>query len=352
MHAIVLCKNFGRERLFGSLGWGVTSISMGFASRKWGTTVMFFVFPVLYGALAITVSVLLCTVSVKKKLLKGSRKRAPFFKSLGSVLSRWSIVSFLICSLANGYAQGHAGFYYLLLKDKFPTIDSQGSSITGDTFIIFGFGMLAAVISEVPVFFFATPLMKKITEEGLVLVSLLAAAVRTCCYVFIPHPWVFPAIEIVCNGPMYATLQAAGTKIVAKTSPRGLESTVQSLFVMAFTGLGVGSGYSIGGILYRRFSPSFPFGVASIVLMVASAFWAINLCAMRQYAKRQEIVNESIAVAYESTDELSAGDPSKMPPKIVRPMTDISESTPLIVPRGEDHHGEIPQQTRPRKMSQ
>jgi hypothetical protein len=57
---VVLFPDFGRIRLFGSLGWGSTGVVLGFATRAWGLGVIWFVFPVFYALIAISALGLHC----------------------------------------------------------------------------------------------------------------------------------------------------------------------------------------------------------------------------------------------------------------------------------------------------
>jgi PPP family 3-phenylpropionic acid transporter len=245
---------YGRQRVWGAIGWGVTALVAGVLVERFGLGVPFYAFAMLY--------TLLLLVALRLQV-GGGRVGQPFFQGVWLLAKNRPLVIFLISVLFAGIASGIVHNYiFLFLADLGATETLMGLSQTVSTF------------SEIPIFFFSAWLLQRLGARGLLLLSLLAAVVRLFAYTLLPPVWLVLPINLL-HGLTFSALWVAGVSYANEVAPKGLGATAQGLFTGMTMGLGSAGGALLGGLLYDSLGPTAMFRVAASCVLVGLLFFAV-----------------------------------------------------------------------------
>jgi PPP family 3-phenylpropionic acid transporter len=245
---------YGRQRVWGAIGWGVTALVAGVLVERFGLGVPFYAFAMLY--------TLLLIVALRLQV-GGGRVGQPFFQGVRLLAKNRPLVIFLISVLFAGIASGIVHNYiFLFLADLGATETLMGLSQTVSTF------------SEIPIFFFSAWLLQRLGARGLLLLSLLAAVVRLFAYTLLPPVWLVLPINLL-HGLTFSALWVAGVSYANEVAPKGLGATAQGLFTGMTMGLGSAGGALLGGLLYDSLGPTAMFRVAASCVLVGLLFFAV-----------------------------------------------------------------------------
>jgi len=241
---------YGLERVWGSIGWGVSAIFAGILIQRLGLHWAFYGFLILYGVLFfVALRFPIPEVSIATDFWQGLRKFATDL--------RWLI--FLLVALVEGLSLGvFLNFLFLHLSD-------MGSSRT-----IMSLSLTVATFSEIPIFLAGHKLLRRWTPVQLLAVSVALTAVRAFLYVGMTAPWQVLPISLL-HGPTFAVMWTAGVAYATETAPKGLGTTALGVFSGTTFGLGSALGAMSGGWLYQHVGGSAPFvwaGVASILAVI------------------------------------------------------------------------------------
>lgn len=245
---------YGLERVWGSIGWGVSAIFAGMLIQHFGLHWAFYGFLILYGALFfVAIRFPIPQVSISTNFWQGLRTFITDF--------RWII--FLMVALVEGLSLSiFLNFLFLHLAD-------MGSSRT-----IMSLSLTFATFSEIPIFLAGHKLLRRWTHVQLLIISILLTAVRAFLYVGMTAPWQVLLISLL-HGPTFAMMWMAGVAYATRIAPPGLGTTALGVFSGTTFGLGSALGALSGGWLYQHVGSTAPFlwaGVASI-LATLPFFW-------------------------------------------------------------------------------
>lgn len=113
---------------------------------------------------------------------------------------------------------------------------------------------LAVVCSaEIPVFAFSGHILRALGYHGALQAALAAYCMRLLaysCLPLMPSLWMVLPVELL-HGVTFGVAWCAGVNHSKSVAPAGLESTVQSLFSGAYSGVGKGMGGLCAGIIYH-----------------------------------------------------------------------------------------------------
>ncbi len=241
---------YGLERVWGSIGWGVSAIFAGMLIQRFGLHWAFYGFLLLYGLLFLVAMRLpIPQVSIATNFWQGIRQ---FVTDM-----RWII--FLLVALVEGLTLGiFLNFLFLHLSD-------MGSSRT-----IMSLSLTFATFSEIPVFLAGHKLLRRWTPPQLLAASIVLTAVRAFLYVGMTEPWQVLPISLL-HGPTFALMWTAGVAYATKLAPPGLGTTALGVFSGTTFGLGSALGALTGGWLYQHVGSGAPFvwaGVASLLAIL------------------------------------------------------------------------------------
>jgi predicted MFS family arabinose efflux permease len=242
-------ERYGAQRVWGAIGWGVSTVAAGWLVERSGLWVIFWAYP-LMGALAVLAAIVMPRADLPAANLAGAARallRDP----------RWA--RFLGCSILIGASGALVhGFLSLYLED----IGAGGEQI--------GLAYLIASLSELPVMALSPIVLRRWGARPLLIVSGLAYAIRMAIYGLAPFPEVALAAQLL-HGFCFAAMWTAGVVEAQRLAPPGLAATAQGLFGTAVFGVAVAVANSIGGLIYRDYGFGALFFAAAILALAGSA---------------------------------------------------------------------------------
>ena len=245
---------YGRQRVWGAIGWGVAAFAAGMLVERFGLQISFFSFIFFY--------LLLLLVSTQLRVHAGAIGQ-PFWKGVRSLANNRPLMIFLVTVLFAGMGSGIVHNYvFLYLSDL-------GASKT-----LMGISNSVATLSEMPVFFFSALLLRKVGARGLLLLSLSAYVVRLLAYTLLPPVWLVLPINLL-HGLTFSALWVAGVSYANEVAPEGMGATAQGLFNGVTMGLGAAGGALLGGMLYDTLGPIVMFRAAAACVFVGLGFFAL-----------------------------------------------------------------------------
>ncbi len=249
-------REYGRIRVWGSYGWGLSGIIIGLVMERYGLSWAFVGF--------LSVWLLLFFIGARLPMLI-TPIREKFWQELKILLAnrRWFL--FLLVALIEGMSLGiFLNFLFLYLKDM------------GASRAIMGLSLTAATLSEIPVFLYSRKLLQRWNTQFLLASSLLFTVVRAFAYVNMTAPWQVLAISLL-HGPTFGLMWVAGVAYASAMAPPGLGATAQGVFTGTVMGLGSALGAFSGGVIYDTYGALAAFQWAGLTSLLAFIlFVAVN----------------------------------------------------------------------------
>ncbi len=244
---------YGRQRVWGAIGWGVSGAAAGALVDRFGLGISFYSFLFIF-AIALYISTRL--------EISGGTIGQPFWQGIKTMASNRPLLVFLIsvltASLGSGLVQN---YIFLYLSDL-------GASKT-----LMGVSQTVSTLSEMPVFFFSAVLLRRFGARGLLLFSLTAYVIRLFAYTLLPPVWLVLPINLL-HGATFSALWVAGVSYANEVAPKGMGATTQGLFTGMTMGLGAAGGALLGGTMYDTLGPVVMFRTAGTCVLVGLIFFA------------------------------------------------------------------------------
>lgn len=229
---------YGRQRVWGSFGWGIAGAVTGFAVQRTGLDWAFYTYLFLF------IFVFLAAVRLP---MSEDPISEPFWHGLRTLLSNKHWLLFLVVSLIAGMSLG------IMLNYLFILLEEMGASST-----VMGLTLTFATLSEVPIFLYSARLLKRWDAQFLLIIAMSAMVIRVFAYANMTAPWQALFISLL-HGLSFGLMWIAGVAFADKSAPAGLGATAQGIFNSTVSGLGWASGAFIGGFLLQEFGAKAPF---------------------------------------------------------------------------------------------
>jgi len=247
-------QEYGKQRVWGTYGWGIASLIGGWVIQKLGLPVMFYSFSLLFSfnmlaAIRFPVSQAPIAIKYGRSALKLLSNR------------RWLLFLGVVMILGAGMAM--IGNYFAIY------FASLGASTTW-----VGAAYAVATISEVPALFFSDRLIRRFGLLGLLVIGGTVFGVRAICFSFAVVPWQALALQLL-HGLTYALVLVAGVEYASQLAPPGLGATAQGLFYGIFNGLGYALGALLGGILLDTSGIQGMYRIAGISALIAIGLFLV-----------------------------------------------------------------------------
>lgn len=239
---------YGRIRVWGSYGWGLSALLVGVIIERYGLLYGFGVFLLTWP--------LLFFVGYKLPMTVTSAK-SKFWQELKILLADKNWFLFLGVALIEAMSLG------IFLSYLFLHLEAMGSSRA-----IMGLSLTAATLSEIPIFLYSRKLLKRWNAPFLLAMSLFFTVLRSFAYVNMSAPWQVLPINLL-HGPTFALMWASGVAYANKLAPPGLGATAQGVFAGVVMGLGSALGAFSGGILYDAYGAVAAFRWAGFASLAA-----------------------------------------------------------------------------------
>ncbi|GBN77044.1 hypothetical protein AVEN_208730-1 [Araneus ventricosus] len=237
--------DFGRQRLWGAVGWGLIAPIAGFLNDYTGDFLDSWIL------MAAMLLLFLWNLS-KLDLVKPNFSRN-ILGDVGTVLKSKEFLAYEVMIFMNGISTGMIWFYLIWFL----------TSIGGSELLC---GLCIAVqcfCGAIPFMFFSGWVIRKVGCFQILSAALLTYAVRFLWYSYLYNPWWVLPVEC-CHGITYGLYYTVLALYGKKSSKPGTEATTQSVIFSTHEGLGAGLGCVLAGIGFDYFGGHETFFAASM----------------------------------------------------------------------------------------
>lgn len=252
---------YGRQRLTGSLGWGMGAFIVGASlqtthrcSLSKNREIVDYIPAFYVFAVMMTLGLI---VAVKFKFKEKGKGGQGTTLAVGlSALKSPTYVMFLFTALYLGFLMAFIKtFLFWHLKDL------------GGTQLLFSVISAVNCVAEVSMYFLSEKIIKKIGQIRVLYLGLICYSIRLFYYSVIPYTWMVLAVELL-PGITTAAVWAACLSYVSLNSKPGSQTTMQCILHGVHWGLGYGGGEVIGGILVHHYGAPTTFVLFGILCIV------------------------------------------------------------------------------------
>ncbi|GBO06647.1 hypothetical protein AVEN_155548-1, partial [Araneus ventricosus] len=210
---------FGRQRLYSSIGWGLMSPIGGFLNDYTNDFTASWILMVVMSILSL--------VNILRLDLGKPHFSKNLLKDIGAVLRSKEFLAFKLCVLLNGVCSGVLRYYLVWYL----------TVIGGSRFLC---GMVQTVqncVGEIPCMFFSAWVIKKIGYFNAVTLSLACYCTRFFWYSHLSNPWLVLPVECL-TGITYGLFYPAVASYAKFSAKPGTEATTQAVLFATHDGLG------------------------------------------------------------------------------------------------------------------
>jgi len=167
-------------------------------------------------------------------------------------------VSFtLVAFLARVGISGYYGFFTLFLQKEL------GYKTAGYLWIL-------GPVSEIPVIFFSSAIIRRIGVRNMFALGVAGAAVRLTGYAFVPSFWWIVPLQLL-HSLTFGAFHTASIHYVHRIAPPDMKQSAVSVFNAVALGVSAIVGNAAGGMLILRQGYRFMYGCYGLVALVALA---------------------------------------------------------------------------------
>lgn len=248
--------SFGNVRLFGALSYAIGTFATGILYERIGYDHIFIYYFGLSLAVCVTILFLPAT--------KVSRTRVTLFGQIGEVVRNKPFMVFVVTStLMMMSASTNLSFLPLYFKEM-----GFNKSWIGSAFAI-------AAIIEVPMFWIATRLSKRIGRYPLLC---LAAAIYGSQYLVM---FLFSDVTLtlavqLLNGVAFAFAAGTAVEVVQGYATEGTKATLQTVYAAVTWGLGGIIGNAVGGVITDHLGAKFLYLILFCLCMTSSLLYILT----------------------------------------------------------------------------
>ncbi len=221
--------SYGKFRLWGSAGYAITSVAVGYFAMK-NTEVIFSIAAILF-----SIFIIVNLVTLPPKPLTG--RNLVNFNSLNVFMKNKVVLSFFFLML----------FYGISISPLHQFINLYYMEI-GATNKLIGLAFAIQAGFEIPFFLFGIKLVKKTNPEFVILLAMLVSILRMVLYGFISTPEIAILVGIL-HGFTISFFLVGAVQYVQSHTPPELSTTGQSMIWAFHFGAGLTFGYLVVGYL-------------------------------------------------------------------------------------------------------
>lgn len=247
-------NRYGRIRLWGALGWGITALILGQLTETFGLSYSFYGYALLMGV---------CFLIATKLPILHVHIGQTFKHGLTQLLSNKQWMLFLITLLISGIGLSTAhSFLFLYMKDLGASQSLMGASLA------------VATLSELVIFFYSGRLLDRWGTRKVLIATLIAHIIRLVGYSLVRTPELVLLIQLL-HGPTFSLIWVSGVSYANQIAPKGMGATAQGLLSATYFGMGATGGGLIGGYLYEQIGPFQMYFYAGIWVSIALILFTI-----------------------------------------------------------------------------
>jgi PPP family 3-phenylpropionic acid transporter len=246
-------ERYGAQRMWGALGWGVSTVASGALVQRAGLPMIFLLFP------ACGVVAMLAGALLPRPTLPQVDIRAAARVLLRDTRWAWFLGSALLIGCASSLMHGFLSIY---LSDLGAGSDQIGLAYT------------IASVSEFPVMALAPLALRRWGARPLLAIAGAAYALRLVIYILAPSPLWALAAQLL-HGLCFGAMWTAGVHEAHRLAPPGLEATSQSLLGVSVFGVSVLLANTVGGVIYQTWGVEVLFGTAAVLAVCGALGFAL-----------------------------------------------------------------------------
>jgi len=240
-------SSYSNIRFWGAPGFGLGAYVAGLLIPKIGIDAIFYLS-------AIFLVLMFISLAGLKELKSSSKSIDLEFRHIGKLFGTKMLPGFLFVIVIVATAQASSSFYLTIyLKEIGANSQTTGTAI----------GIQA--LSELPIYFIAPLLLKKLGSKNMLLISIFATVLRLFLYSVNSYPERVMFIETL-NGITWALLWIAAVEFVNEAVPAQWRTTGQSLLWAAYFGAGSIAGNILSGRLYELMPMQKVFGINAVIV--------------------------------------------------------------------------------------
>ncbi len=228
--------DYGKIRVGGSIGWGIMVLVTGFLVDKLnrGYGIIFYI------CIIFLVIFLINTIGMPQgHKIEVKPEERPNIKMIGEMLRQPGMLPVLLLIAIWGIGESAIGnFLFLHIK-------SLGGSST-----LMGIALSISLVGEIVAFSIANKILAKIGPGKMMLLSFLVLFAWLFGLSLIRNPIAIPFFQVF-GGAGYALIQSGSVAFVNERAPKQLGTTAQAIRGGVLSGLGVGTGALISGVIYE-----------------------------------------------------------------------------------------------------
>lgn len=257
-------RDYGKQRIWGGFGWGIFSVLAGMANDKVEESLQVNKYLASFSMyLALIFLTMLCVSKLHTSHLAASERPA-ILKTLASILPNFKVVSFLLVLLLNSIANGFIFMYLFIYLEEL-----------GANNLLMGITLAVSISAEIPLMYVSGFIIKKISHEGVFILTFMAFALRVFCYSVIPSAWYVLPVELL-HGITFGMMWPAATSYVGIVAPHGMAATLQGLASGVYFYLGwVISGF-VGGTMYAKYGAKKMYRTLSLLMLISGVLFALS----------------------------------------------------------------------------
>lgn len=219
--------SYGQLRVWGSIGWSLSTWFIGSLIEQAGLRIFFYAFAAVMGLLFLLSFFQPPRARTQKLAAQFSFR--PFF--------RLDILIFLLSVYLISTTNGALYAFFSIYMDGIGAAES-----------IIGLSWSIASISEIPVMFFSALAIRRVGPAGMLKISFLVYALRWFLLAFIDEP-VWALVLQLLHGVTFGTFLTASVTYINERAPQGMGTTAQAVLNTFTFGLGSITGSLLGGYL-------------------------------------------------------------------------------------------------------
>ncbi|MBE2220344.1 MAG: MFS transporter [Anaerolineae bacterium] len=256
---------FGRLRLGGTIGFGITAFIVGVLVEDNGIKLAFWIASgLLFTGFLISLQ-LLYRNEDSKDTDDAKAENQVENQSIGSLLKNPRWLLFLTIAFTGGVALTAANNYF------FPFMKEIGASQT-----TMGLTLSIGTIVEIPVLLFSNLFIRRFKAYGVLVFSTFMTGLRFILFALAGDPAAVMVIQIL-NGFTFPLLSVAGVAYADENAPEALRSTAQGLFNAALMGVGAAVGGLVSGLLLEKMgAQGLYMTVGAAILLILAIVMAVH----------------------------------------------------------------------------
>ncbi|CAI5742327.1 unnamed protein product [Peronospora destructor] len=273
---------YGKQRLFGALGYGVgayvTGLVVAVAGISWSFNVSLM--------LGLTSLFVLRTIPpmqhhrlLNDTLEYGAVKMPSFMDNIRLICGMVDVLVLFGVVFLMGLMYGVLSSFLTL---NLYNLSDQNAQIVG-------IAIMCETASELPAFFFSHKIIHRFGIVNVLLLSIMGYALRVSYYAVMTNAWGAIPFEFL-HGVTYGLAWAACTQYVYSAAPPGCQGTIMGVLNAVQNGLARGTGTLIGGYFYEHYGARTMWLVTDLGVPLA----LIGLCVFARLKSKTDVVNKKL----------------------------------------------------------